>query len=284
MADASASRTTVTCSGVVTVRQRPSLLLMKVRVRATEATLELGLAKLKEQHESTSRWLTRLGAVRVECGEPHFADQAEQDAMTRSRAATAKAMRKLAPGAARPADHERGVRAVLTATWEIGSMSAEETLVLVDRLRFEAAEDAGEPEPTEPTPPWASPEEQIQKIMMAQVQQLTQPPEDDGAPVFLFVARLDTEQLEKAAAAAFSRARENAERLARAAGMQLGQLGSLHVGHAVDHARPDRLMDRHRCAALLAGCSYEPGEHEAVSDDPRAAEFAVSVSVSYSLQ
>src|SRR5262245_11678536 len=130
MAETTASRTTVSSTGAVTVRQRPSLLLMKVRVRAAEATLELGLARLTEQCESTSRWMSRLGAVRVECGEPHFADQAEQDAATRARSAAARAMRKLTPGA-KPARHERGVRGVLTAVWEIGSLSAEETLVLV---------------------------------------------------------------------------------------------------------------------------------------------------------
>src|SRR5262249_15211188 len=162
-----------------------------------EATLELGLARLKEQCESTSRWMSRLGAVRVECGEPHFADQAEQDAATRARSAAARAMRKLTPGA-KPARHERGGRGVLTAVRGVGgvgaagggpgSLWAEERWVLVAGRRFEAAheEGRGEAELAEPAPPWASPEEQMQNIMMAQVQQLTQPPADDGAPVFLF--------------------------------------------------------------------------------------------------
>ena len=48
--------------------------------------------------------------------------------------------------------------------------------------------------------------------------------------------------------------------------------------------RHARLMDRQRCLGLLAGCPYKLGEDETVSDDPRAAEFAVSVNAQYSLE
>jgi hypothetical protein len=41
------------------------------------------------------------------------------------------------------------------------------------------------------------------------------------------------------------------------------------------------VMDRQRCAGLLAGATYELREYETFSDDPRSAEFAVSVTVSY---
>jgi hypothetical protein len=283
------------------VRQRPSLLLMNVRLQAAEATLELGLSKLKKRCAAAVPWLKQLGAVRVEPGEPHFADQADTDPVTKIRAATAKAMalgRRSGEAAGRK--RERAVSVVLTAAWDVATMTAEETLVLVDRLRFEAAPDGGAPEApaaeagaaeaAEELPPWATPEERLQAQMHERLREMMtpiqQPPADDEAPQFLFIARLGEEQLEKATAEALVRAREEAERLARPAGLRLGLPSSLHVrfGGIGDGRDVHKLMEQRRCAALLAGSSYELGEHDIVSDDPRAAEFTVHVSVSYSVE
>jgi hypothetical protein len=274
------SRMTVRTDGVATVRQRPSLLLMKHRLRAAESTLELGLARLKAQREAASQWLKRLEAVRVEFGEPHFDDQTDKDPLTKLRTATIKGLgKRLAAGAAD--DRRGGVNVVLTAVWDISAMSAEQTLLLLDRLRFEAAEDAGPAESAEEPPGWNTPEEQMREIFT----QLHQPPPDDRAPQFLFVARLSDEQMEKAEAESFARARRNAERLARAAGLSLGKLESLYCGAGgLRESRPNRMMERQRCEALLAGSTYELGEQESVSDDLRSAEFTITVNVSYLLE
>lgn len=281
MNDNSPPSTTISCSGAVTVRQRPALLLMKVRLRAAEPTLELGLAKLKKQGEATSQWLKRLGAERVDFGEPHFADQADTDPIQKMRAMAAKSLRKR-PASGASEERPHGVCVVLTAIWPVAAMSAEDILVLVDRLRFEVAEeDSDEAEAPEALPPWASPEEQMQ-AMMTQMQQ----PADDDTPQFVFISRLGEEQREKAIAEALARARQNAERLARAAGLRLGPLQMLHhmSGGLIDGSRPDKLMDRQRCLGMLAGSSYDLGEHEIVSDDLRSAEFTITVSANYSVE
>src|SRR5262245_14618259 len=279
MTEANTLRQTVNSSGAVTVRQRPALLLMKTPVLADESTLELGLTKLKAQCEATSRWLNRLGAVRVEVGEPHFADQGDRDPMVKMQNLARRAARR------RPAQastrQRAGVRAVLTATWEIASMSAEEIIILLDRLRFEVAGDSNSTEAPDEPSQWAAPEEQLRDLMA----QFQQPPVDDTAPVFLFVARLEAEQLEKAMAEAFSRARESAERLARAAGLRLGPLATVFANpHAPDPARSYKLIEQQRCMSLLDGCSYELRDNECVSDDPRTTGFIVSVNVSYYLE
>jgi uncharacterized protein YggE len=114
---------------------------------------------------------------------------------------------------------------------------------------------------------------------------MQQPATDDRAPQFLFISRLSEEQLEKASVEAFARARKNAERLARAAGLRLGGLGTLHFGHGGVHdSRAERMMDRQRCAAVLAGTSYDVAEHELVSDDPRPAEFAIQVNAHFAVE
>lgn len=280
-------RPTVSGSGSATVRQRPSVLLMLVRLRAAEATLELGLARLKERREATARWLGRLGAARADCGEPHFDDQTDKDPVAKMRALAGRAPRagrKKPPGTDdRP---DRGVNAVVTGVWDIAALSPEEVLVLVDRLRFEAAADAGAGETPDEAPPWegqADPiQQQIQEMVLAQLQQPAGP---DTGPQFLFVSRLGDEVREAALAEAFARARRNAERAARAAGRMLGDLVSAHVsaGHGAE-LRPDRLLDRQRCAALLAGSTYELGEYESASDDPRPGEFTVTVNATFALE
>jgi hypothetical protein len=251
---------------------------MKVQVRAAEATLELGLADLKKQCEATAQWLRRLGAGRVAVGEPTFADQVGKDPMQQAmRAARALRGRPATPAAV----PKREVAAVLTATWEIAAMSVEQVLVLVDRLRFEAAGDAAGDEGPEELPPWASPEEQMQRMMA----QIHQPPPEDRGPHFLFVARLGDDQLEKAYAGAFTLARRQAERLARAAGMRLGALATIHASPGLAGAvRHNQLVDQQRCLGILADCDYNLADDEVASDDPRPIEFPISVNVSYYLE
>jgi hypothetical protein len=278
MADTAASRASVSTAGSATVRQRPGLLLMKVKLRATEATLELGLASLKKQRDATAQWLRRLGAIRVDAGEPHFADQTDKkpvvQAMAAARALTGRA------GAKAANEQKREVIVVLTAAWDVAALSGEETLLLVDRLRFEAATESRAPAPEEP-PTWASPEEQIRN-MMAQIQA---PPADDGAPQILFVARLTGEALEQAFGTALAVASANAERIARAAGMRAGELRSVHSTlNGMMTTRTDKIMERQRCGLLLAGCAHELGDDEIVSDDPRPAEFTITVNATFSLE
>jgi hypothetical protein len=280
MADTNMTRTTISTSGTVILRQRPSLLLMKVRLRVAEPTLALGLAKLKGQCESASPWLQSLGAVRIEFGEPHFDDQTDKDPVARMRADAARTLGN--PVGGNPSgDHKHGVNVVISALWDIASMSAEETLILLDRLRFEATQDVSTAEVADESTTWANPADQLREMMT----KMHQPPKDDGIPQFLCISRLGEEQLERALAEAFSRACRKAELLAQSAGKRLGGLSMIHYGNTVLHdGRHDKLMERQRCGAMLAGTCYDLGEHEIVSDDPRSAEFSISVNVSYSLE
>jgi hypothetical protein len=279
VSDTNHPRVTVTAN--VAIRQRPTLMLMLVRVRAAEATLELGLAEVKKRGAEAAHRLARLGASNVEVGEPHADDQADPDPMAKMRAAAMpRALRRA--GEAAPAER-RGVNVLLTAKWDISSLPAEDALLLVDRLRFEAAADAAEhPAEQPPAPsPWAGPEEQLRE-MMAQMAQLTQP-SADLSPQFLYVARLTDDLQAKAAAEAYATAREKAGRLAHAAGRKLGELASLHTGPFGLDTRSDLILERQRCVAWLAASSYHLVEGESVSESLRAAEFSVSVTATFLL-
>jgi hypothetical protein len=265
-------RTQISGTGTVTIRQRPSLLLMKVTLHTAEPTLELGLTKLKKQCESASQWMKRLHAIRVEFGEPHFADQADKDPMKRIQAATVRVLRQQPPAKSSP-DRKRDIQVIMTAIWDITSLSAEETLILVDRLQFEA----DDPEITEiAEESWKTPEEQTLEIMAS----IANSTEDERKAQFLFISRLDEAQLDKALTEAFSLAQQNAERFARSMGRRIQHLslitfrfGDLEVGRA------DKLMNRQRSWALLAGCSYDPKENEVVSENPQSAEFIIKSDV-----
>ncbi len=272
----------VTATANVTIRQRPTVMLMLVRVRAAEATLDLGLTEVKRRSAEAAQRLARLGASQVAVGEPHSDDQADPDPMAKMRAA-AMPRHLQRTGDAVP-EERRGVNIMLMASWEIATLTAEEALLLVDRLRFEAAADAVEqnPQPPAQATAWAGPEEQLRQ-MMAQMAQMTQPPPADLTPQFLYIARLNEEFQARAASEAYAMTRQKAERLAEAAGRRLGDLVSLHSSPYGVDSRSDLLMERQRCLAWLAASSYHLTDGESVSEALRAAEFSISLTATFSL-
>src|SRR5262249_23302692 len=156
--------------------------------------------------------LTRLGATRVEAGEPHEDDRANPDPMARVQAAARPRLRRLADA---PLPERRGVNVTLTATWDVAGRAAEEVLLLVDQLRGVAAAGAAAPPgPVAGRPSWAGPEELVRSIMA----QAAEPPPDDRSPRFLYVARPTDEQLARATEEAYGVAGGMARRLAHAAG------------------------------------------------------------------
>lgn len=271
---------TVCGTGSVTIRVRPAVLLTLVPVRAAEPSLDYGLARLRAQADQTAALLKRLGAGSVEAGEPHFADQPDK----KGPMAQAREVARRMGGAGPVGVPARGsaVRLVLTAAWDIAGLSAEETLLLIDRLRFETAAPDPPSDPPDDPPEWADPQEQVQ-AMMAKMAQLHDPAEDDAAAAFLFVARPGPADDDRALAEAFARARRDAERTARAVGRRLGRLGLVMTSDRGDHAH-HKFMDQQRAAGLLATSTYLPAANELVTDDPRAAEFTVGVTAHYDLE
>jgi len=276
MSETEASRTTLSVNGIAMVRQRPSLMLMRILLKAAEATLGQGLDKLTRHGEETSQLLKRLGATRVDLSDPIFADQADKDPIW---AATALAIRGQRKSAA-SGESRRAVICAVTAQWDIAGLSAEAILELVDRLRFETADDSGPTQEREELPAWASPEEHMRELMT----QLHAPPPDDSAPQILFVARLIDEQLASAFREAFTAARQRAEQLAQATGFRLGKPSFINFTIGRSSTCGEQLIRRQRCMTLLNGFSYQLTEDEIVSESPRPAEFTVNVHVNYQLE
>jgi hypothetical protein len=121
--------------------------------------------------------------------------------------------------------------------------------------------------------------EQIQQMMARATT-----PADDLSPKFLYLARATDEQLTQALAEAYKGARQRAERLASAAGLRLNGVYMLSYGHPASATRADQMMAQQRSAALLSAVGYQLGDGEVASEDPRAAEVAVSVHAIHYLQ
>ena len=215
MTEPSARQPTVHTKGSVNVRVRPSELLLKTRLRVGEATLELRLAKLKALCQMTAEWLKRLGAKKVEFGDPYFSNQAKND-LVRHLHSAARAFTK-APAGGSGRERARDVEVIVTALWDISAMSAEETLILMDRLWFEIipeTEVAETPETALETSRLPA-EGNVQEIVNQLIRQL-EPGED---PVqFLCISRVHERQIEEAATQAYVQARQEAERSRIAAG------------------------------------------------------------------
>jgi Protein of unknown function (DUF541) len=274
MSESPLPRSTVSTDATVVMRQRPAVLLMIARVRAAEATLDLGLAEVHRQSADTVRRLTRLGAEQAWAGDPHPDDQADPDPVARMRAVAARIRPPTAALADRP-----GVNIAVAATWNVSELSSEGVLALVDRLGFDSAADTKVPDPPDAPLPWADPTEVFQQMMTRAAD-----PPDDRSPKFLYIVRPTEEQLAQATAEAYRAARRQAERLAGAAGLRVGAVSSLSYSYAGAGGRPDLLLAHQRCAALLAAVGYTLGDGEVASEDPRAAEVRVSVLAVHHLQ
>ena len=280
MADTPSKRTTTVCgTGTIIVRQRPTFMLLKLTLRATEPTLELGFAHLKKQREQVEKWLRGLNATQVDFGEPHFADQDGSDPMKRRAMRMTSALTRRKGADAKEEAKAQELNVVTTALWPIDTLSAEQVLIQVDRLRFETAE-SGPPVEAEESPPWASPEERFQEIVARAVEPFV----ETGKPLILFSTKLSEERLNDATLRATAQARQAAERLAAAFGKPLGVPTYINAnGGRMASIRADRMMARQRCEGLLSGTSYDLGEDEVVSEDPRSVEFNLSVSMNFEL-
>lgn len=269
---------TVTASGSAIVPLRPSLLLMLVRVRATEATLELGLARLKQDCMDAAGRLSRLGASRVDTGDPYEDAHADADPLEKFRAISSKRARPAVPDVPleRPA-----VNATITARWDIAALSIEEILLLVDRLRFETAAEEVPVVPVDPAS-WNDPESAMQ-AMQAMMERATCPPEDRSAK-FVYVARAGEAAMSQALGEAFRTAQQRAGVLAAASGRRLGDLTSMHSNFSGAEHRADRIMEHQRILGLLDDGAYRLVEGEFASSNPRSIICAVTVHATHRLE
>jgi hypothetical protein len=257
-------------------------LVLLGKIQASAPTLELALQNLNQKRDAVSRWLKALAADDLEFGEPRFPDQVEPDPMRMAQQMAQRRMRHRNPESLQDDGGKRSILVSYSAQWPIADKSSDEMLVLVDRIQFEAADlQDGEEELQEQPAAWeVDPVKEMQSLMSEMA------PKPDGDEIhFLFLSCLTEAQREKALAEAFRDGHAKGAMTARAAGKELGDLQTAHWSPAESDALHGvHEMHRRTYFPLVAETPFRRRPDQVVHESPCAAEFVVSVHLTFRLK
>lgn len=268
-------------SGSVVVKRDAQFLRVQVEVLARGKDLKEALARLKQRKEAARTQLVALGAARdaAEFGDVAVSAEAENQQANMERLLR----ERIRNGTKKPAEKEEGppvtVSVPLKVDLPLKADGPEELLLASQALqeKIRAADLGGLKEVAKGTPK----EEEAAEEAVGQRGENGTP---RGEPVFLFVVRVSDEERDKALAEAFSKARKDAERLARAAGQGLGslkQLTNLSPDGDDSAARYNAYLMRERGISVPVG---DGQSGEAVGMQPTGITFRVAVSASFQLK
>ncbi len=175
----------------------------------------------------------------------------------------------------------------LKAEWPLKSASHEEMLLLSHDLHNKMVELSKASKPAKTLTPA---EEEIAEEMGS----ADMPPQyDDGSPkpgepVLIFVRKITDEEHAKATAEAFAKAKQDAARLAKAAGAELGALRSLTRQSGPDMQQYNEggydPYRRQYMYMMQQQNASEDHAHEAIGDVPGAVKTVVTVSATFAVK
>lgn len=217
------SAATVSGTGNIEIKRQPETLRVQIEVMARGKSLKESFEKLKARREEVREALIKLGARKegVTFGDPGTADDAsgrqnDVDRLIRDRnRALGKEAKKTEAAVI--------VAGFVRADFPLTGGALDEFIVASRELqdKIKAADLGGLKEKGKLTP-------EEQEALEEAVGRPRRGDEGDrGEPVFLFVSKVSEEDRAKALADAFARAKRDAERLAKAAGAELGGLHKL---------------------------------------------------------
>jgi uncharacterized protein YggE len=288
VASAEKPETTLSAQGTASLEKMPEIMRLKIDIQASAPELQPALAKLKAKREAAVKKLKEIGAsdeAIVFEGPTLVPDQTEavkrQMAMMRGQMNEEEEEEE----GAKPA--KVSVMVNLKLDLPLQTADTEALLVTVHELqeKIRKADVAGLKEEK------LSDEEQEEQAEMQE--QLSRFGGDDqpkpGQPIFVFVWKMSDEERSKLLADAFANAKAEAQKLAAAAGAQLGPLASLS-SHTMAQEEDYRysysfnpmlyqVMQRARAMG-----STEQAETEAIGVLPQKIAKRVVVMASYALQ
>lgn len=275
---------TLTVHEQATVRSQPSELMMVAEVTAAGQTLQLALELLQRKRKAVADWMARLGAREVRFGTPRFPDQVVPAATQMAERIQRRVRQQLSPhrSAEPPQESGRNVVVCFAATWSIAGMSADEVLILADRVRLEASEAENRQDAKSSAAEGRWSEQSIPDFgaMMAAMSR----PSEGNEPHFLFLSQISEDCYRSTLSEAFRRAEREAQLLARAAGKELGEVTSIHSVRR-DDTSVDQMNQMHRLqhAPALFEFPLHTARLQQVSESPKAADFTFTVGVTYAL-
>jgi uncharacterized protein YggE len=273
----------VTSTGTAKIEQMPTIVRMHIQLSGKGKAVREALAGLKDRREAATVNLEALGARKesIKVGEPTIGAATDErsrqmEMMIRQRMAGRQRGKK--PEVKKPVT----VTATMTAEWVLPSGSPEDLLVAAHELqeKIKAADLAGMKEAEK-----LSAEEEELAEEMSQVdtyggEEAAKP----GEPAFQYVVRITDDQHKKLVAEAFTKARDQAASLARAAGSQLGALQQLQ-SHETESMHETEIYSR--MGYRYASSPYVPQANEdvreAVGDAPGKVTYQVMINASFGL-
>jgi uncharacterized protein YggE len=277
---------TVESTGTAKLEAAPTLMRVKVGINAQGPNVREALATLKDLREVANDKLRTLGAKAESI---HFSDptvgkagnpQAQMQAMIQQRLRGGRSKKAAAPTTVT-------VSTTLSAEWPLAGGTPEAVLIAAGELRekIKAADLASAKSPKAQS----AEEEELAEEAATMAPQMYMSdgsegqPAAPGTPGFTFVAQITEQQRAKLLAEAFEHARQDASRLAAAAGAQLGMLHQLSAnGGAGENPYA-------RAWAVYGGMMQDPAaaEHgplEAVGAEPVRLAYKVLISASFNLK
>jgi hypothetical protein len=265
---------------------------MSVMLTAKGKDLKEALASLKDRTDAAKAQLATLGAdktsVKTESPQLSAGKTTQQRQMEMMMANQLRGK----GGAKKPKKEDKPpvtVSATLTAQWLLKAKEAEELLIATAALqeKIKAADLAGSKEDSKLSPD----EEELLAEMESSGYggygaELPKP----GEPTFHFYTAITDVEREKALGEAFKKAKENAARVAKAAGCELGKLASLNETETGADSDADRsVYERDPNAyqilqSLRSSRGDDSGPAEGIGVQPGKVTYRVSVHAAFELK
>jgi len=286
---------TVTGHGTVELERPPESLRVQVDVLAKGKDVKEALARLKERRESAQGHLERSGASaasftvsRAVIGDEKSERQKQLEMMMGGRVMN----QPKAPAAKKKQAPSILVSAILTAEIPLKASSPEELMILSHDLeeKLKAADLGGLKELKQLSPQDEESAEETPQMMAMNVFGMAGESKR-GEPSFSYVSKLSEEAQAKATAQAFQSAKQDAARLARAAGSELGSVHRIEdtsplAGAAEDSSPAGAISSFYRSMLQgeATGAKSTPHAGEAVGSQPGKVIYRVSISATFSLK
>jgi uncharacterized protein YggE len=281
----------ITGTGTAVVKRQPTILRMNLMLTAKGKTAEEAVAVLKARRQTATAELVKLGADKKSIQVSNLSVSAAENQRRRQVQMMIRQRMQAGGGAAKlpKLPEVVNVVAMLTAEWPITAKDPEELFLTVQQLqgKVKGAKLAGGKEAEKLSPE----EEELAEEMKGEMGYYGGEEEfDPSTPMFSYVAKITEEDRTKAMAEAFQKAKADAQRIAAAAGVQLGPLAALS-SDTVRHMYPGYpdygpqmspgyrpMMER-----LRMPDGRENAEDEAVASDPAQVGLSVSANASFRL-
>jgi len=284
---------TVTGQGSVELRRQAEILRVRVQVLAKGKSLKEALSKLRERKLSAQKNLEALGmsAKSLEFGEPTIVDEKND---RQNQMAMRMMMRQMRNQGNKPAQKPKEappvtVAAMLKAEFRLQAAEPDDFLLAANALeeRLKAADLGGLKQLKQAS---GQDEEMAQEDAQEMMGVYDANAPKKGEPLFYYVSKIPEDEQEKARAQAYKKAKQEATKLAQAAGVELGALHSLTDNASAAGAFETEAMMRMNSMRVYAEQMQEeegneesrPGE--AFGLKPKKVVYRIVVSASFQLK